>query len=91
MCSANVYMLARPVATVPQHPLDRIGKRIQPYVAYLVVGRTHWSSVGLDHCLVEKPLPDRVKSGYRTWRQVINESRRFDLRYREDGGLKAAW
>ena len=37
--------------------------------------------------------PDQTpeKYGCRTWRQVIHESRRFELRYREEGGRKLAW
>ncbi len=31
------------------------------------------------------------KYGCRTWRQVIHESRRFELRYREENGRKLAW
>lgn len=36
--------------------------------------------------------PDQTpeKYGCRTWRQVIHKSRRFELRYREEGGRKLA-
>nr|WP_315186466.1 OST-HTH/LOTUS domain-containing protein [uncultured Albidiferax sp.] len=52
-----------------------------------------WTSVAAATTWISAQHPDQTPEQYgcRTWRQVINESRRFDLRYREDGGLKAAW
>lgn len=52
-----------------------------------------WTSVtaAASWISAQHPAQTPEKYGCRTWRQLINESRRFDLRYREDGGLKAAW
>jgi len=52
-----------------------------------------WTSVAAAETWINTQHPDQTpeKYGCRTWRQVIHESRRFDLRYREDDGLNAAW
>ena len=52
-----------------------------------------WVSVAAATTWISARYPEQTpeKYGCRTWRQVIHETRRFDLRYREDGGLKTAW
>lgn len=51
-----------------------------------------WASVDAAADWFSARYPDQSpeKYGYRTWHQVIHESRRFDLYYREGDGLKAA-
>ncbi len=51
-----------------------------------------WAPVDAAAVWIGARYPDQTPEKYlcRTWRQVINESRRFDLR-REKDGLKAAW
>lgn len=52
-----------------------------------------WASVAEAATWIGAQHPEQTpeKYGCRTWRQVIHESRRFELRYREDDGVKAAW
>lgn len=52
-----------------------------------------WVSVDAAADWISTHHPDQTpeKYGCRTWRQMIHESRRFDLRYREEDGRKVAW
>ena len=52
-----------------------------------------WASVEAAADWISAQYPDQTpeKYGCRTWRQVIHESRRFDLRYRYEDSRKQAW
>ena len=52
-----------------------------------------WASVDAAADWISARYPDQTpeKYGCRNWRQVIHESRRFDLRYRGEDGQKQAW
>jgi hypothetical protein len=52
-----------------------------------------WASVDAAADWISAQYPDQTpeKYGCRTWRQVIHESRRFDLRYRNEDSRKQAW
>lgn len=61
--------------------------------AILALAVDGWASVDAAADWIRAHHPDQApeKCGCRTWRQVINESRRFDLRYRNEDGPKQAW
>lgn len=52
-----------------------------------------WTPVSAAAELIEDRYPDQLPSHYdcRSWRQVLHESRCFDLRYRVTDGRRAAW
>lgn len=52
-----------------------------------------WASVEAAAAWISAQYPDQTpeKYGCRTWRQVIHESRRFELCYRNEDSRKQAW
>src|SRR6218665_1093901 len=61
--------------------------------AILALAVGGWASVDAAADWISAQYPDQPpeKYGCRTWRQVIHESRRFDLRYRDEDCWKQAW
>lgn len=61
--------------------------------AILALAVDGWASVDAAADWISAQHPDQTpeKYGCRTWRQVIHESRRFDLRYRNEDSRKQAW
>ncbi|MCX2865177.1 OST-HTH/LOTUS domain-containing protein [Paucibacter sp. PLA-PC-4] len=61
--------------------------------AALALAVDGWASVDAAADWISAQHPDQTpeKYGCRTWRQVIHESRRFDLRYRDEDGPKKVW
>jgi len=52
-----------------------------------------WAPVALAGRWIAERHPDQLpaKYGCSSWRQVVHESRLFELRYREVDGQRAAW
>jgi hypothetical protein len=61
--------------------------------AVLALAIDGWASVDVAADWIGARYPDQTpeKYGCRSWRQVIHESRRFDLRYRGEDDQKQAW
>lgn len=61
--------------------------------AFAVLALEGWASVDAAIAWIGVTHPDQTpeKYGCGSWRQVIDKSRRFDLRYREEGDRKTAW
>lgn len=79
-----------PDGTVDWGTADCVSALREAILALAVDG---WTSVNAAAAWLSTHYPDQTpeKYGCRTWRQVIHESRRFDLRYKVEDGLKAAW
>lgn len=52
-----------------------------------------WTSVAEAGRWISKRHPEQLpaKYGCSSWRQVLHESRLFELRYRDVGGQRTAW
>ena len=52
-----------------------------------------WTPVASAGRWIVERLPEHLpaKYGCSSWRQVVHESRLFELRYRDVGGQRAAW
>ncbi|WP_329957955.1 OST-HTH/LOTUS domain-containing protein [Stenotrophomonas sp. 232] len=52
-----------------------------------------WTPVASAGRWIAERLPEHLpaKYGCSSWRQVVHESRLFELRYRDVGGQRAAW
>ncbi|MCW5260647.1 hypothetical protein D5045_10605 [Verminephrobacter eiseniae] len=72
-------------------PAARIVRALREATAELAV--EGWTPVASAGRWIAERLPEHLpaKYGCSSWRQVVHESRLFELRYRDVGGQRAAW